>query len=86
MDSQMSWAKDAVERVFWTVVELVVGAAMTALTAALTSAVSDGSVTLEELKGVVTIAWTAVAAALKAYLAKLVPGTISPASTARPGS
>lgn len=83
MDSSISWAKDAVERVFWTVVELVIGAALTALTASLTTAVSDGSVTLEELKGVVTLVWAAVAAAVKAYLAKLVPGTVSPASTAK---
>ena len=74
-----TWLRDTVERVVATVVELVIGAALAAFTVKLTD---GGPVTLDTLFQALVAGYTAGAAVLKAYLAKLVQNAISPASLA----
>lgn len=78
----ISWSRDAIERVLWTVVQVVVAAALTAATEAFL-----GSETLDatSVKAIVLAAWAGALAALKAFVAKSISGTISPASTAKAG-
>jgi hypothetical protein len=75
-----TWAKDAVERIVWTVVELVVTAALAAFTNVIRGA---DVVTVDTLIAAVSAAYAAAVTALKAWFAKMVEGTISPASMAK---
>jgi hypothetical protein len=83
MDNTGTWAKDAAERIIFTVLQVVVAAGLTALTSSIASAMSDGSVTLDDLRAIVFVTYAAAAAALKAWVANLFGGTISPASFAK---
>lgn len=74
------WARDTVERVFWTVVQVVAGAFLTAVTANLTSA---EALDKETVVVALTTGYAAALAALKAWVARSKPGTISPASFAK---
>lgn len=80
MDNPGNWAKDAIERVVSTLIQVVVGAALVAFTEAIRG--SD-TVTLDTVTGALLAGYTAAVAALKAWLARLVPGTVSPASLAK---
>ena len=79
MHTNASWVKDTVERVLSTVVELAIGAGLAAFTAKIRGA---DVVTLDTVFSAFTAAYTAGAATVKAYLAKLVQNAISPASLA----
>lgn len=74
------WAKDAAERVFWTAVQVVLAAVLTTLTGTLVGAETLNS---DVVKAAVMAAYGAGLAALKAFVAKSIPGTISPASTVK---
>lgn len=72
-----SWAKDAWERVGSTFIQVIVAAVLTAATEAL--------VQLEAIEGtaatgIILATFAAILAALKAWWAKRITGTISPAS------
>lgn len=74
------WAKDAAERILVTVIQMVLAAALTAFTESIRG---TDPVTLDALTGAILAAYAAGLAALKAWVAKLVPGTVSPASFAK---
>ncbi len=76
----ISWGRDALERIFWTVVQVVVAAALTAATDAL---LSTDTLDAGTAKAILLAVYAAGLAALKAWLATFVKGTISPASTAK---
>jgi hypothetical protein len=80
MDNAGSWARDAIERIVSTVVQLVIAAALAAFTKEITGA---ETVTLDTVTGAIMAAYVAGLAALKAWIAKAIDGTISPASLAK---
>lgn len=82
MDNPKAWARDAVERIVSTLLQVVVAAALAAFTQAITGA---ENVTLDTVTGALVAAYAAGLAALKAWLAKLIPDTVSPASVVKSG-
>lgn len=80
MDDAKVWVRDTIERIVRTVVALVVGAGLTAGTAAAVDAFSDGSASVEDIRAIVFAIWTAASTAFLAWLAKFRADTISPAS------
>lgn len=72
-----SWAKDAWERVGSTFIQVVIAAVLTAATEALVQLEAiEGNVAT----GIILATFAAVLAAVKAWWAKRVSGTVSPAS------
>ena len=74
------WVRDTVERVVSTVAQVVISAAATAATLTITTA---DEVTLGTTWAAVQVGYAAGLAALKAWLARVVDGAVSPASLAR---
>lgn len=75
------WARDAIERIVSTVVQLVLAAVLTAFTESLRGA--EDPATINAVTVAIAAAYGAGLAALKAWFASLVGGTISPASLAK---
>lgn len=78
----VSFAKDAIERILSTVVQVFLAAALTAATEVVVG--NDGG-SLDAISTAIMAGWGAGLAAIKAYLAKIKTGTLSPASLAKSG-
>lgn len=81
MENPGSWARDAIERIVRTVVQLVIAAALAAFTKEIQGA---DVVTLDTVGVALMAAYAAGAAALMAWLAKFKDNTLSPASVVSP--
>lgn len=76
----ISWSRDAFERVAWTVVQVLLATFLTAVTEAIRGTeVTD----LDAITAALLAGWGAVAALVKAWVAKFIEGTVTPASTAK---
>lgn len=81
MSNTGSWARDAIERIVRTVIQVVVAAALTAFTKEIQG---TEVVTLDTITVALGAAYAAGAAALMAWLAKFKDDTLSPASVVSP--
>lgn len=81
MDNAGSWARDAIERIVRTVLQLVIAAALTAFTKEIQG---TETVTLDTITAALMAAYAAGAAALMAWVARFKDNTLSPASVVSP--